>query len=272
MVIVVKAGGRVLAGNLDGLLDDIARLARGGGKLVFVHGGGDMVSEYTRRMGLEPRILVHPSGLRSRYTGPEELEVYIMVMAGLLNKRITAGLIARGVQALGVSGVDLGLLRAERKKRIIIVNERGRKQAIPGGYTGRITGVDGRALGRLLREASVVTLSPLALGMEGELLNVDGDQAASKTAAALKASSLVLLSDVPGVILDDRVLDRIPSAEEARRIAGLVGKGMNRKLLMAAEALENGVGRVVIANGLAENPVESALQGGGTLVEEEPRQ
>lgn len=264
MVVVVKAGGRVLKENLEGIVKDIAGLADKG-KVILVHGGGDLVTEYSRKMGVEPRIVVHPSGMRSRYTSLEELEVFTMVMAGLLNKRIVSMLESLGARALGVTGADLGLVRAERKKRIIIVNERGRKQVIPGGYTGKIRTVSETGLRDLLSLVDVLVVSPLALGDSGELLNVDGDQMASKIASALQAQSLILLSDVPGVILEGRTLDRL-TVREARELYDRIGPGMNRKILMACEAVESGVNNAVIGDGLREHPVTEALEGLGTRI------
>ena len=264
MVVVVKAGGRVLKENLDSIVRDIAGLADKV-KVILVHGGGDLVTEYSKRMGVEPRIVVHPSGMRSRYTSLEELEVFTMVMAGLLNKRIVSMLESLGARALGVTGADLGLVRAERKKRIIIVNERGRKQVIPGGYTGKIITVSEKDLRSLLSLADVLVVSPLALGDNGELLNVDGDQMASKIASALQAQSLILLSDVPGVILEGRKLDRL-TVGEAKELYDRIGPGMNRKVLMACEAVESGVNNAVIGDGLRERPVTDALEGLGTRI------
>jgi acetylglutamate/LysW-gamma-L-alpha-aminoadipate kinase len=265
MVLVVKAGGRVIEENLDAVIKDVAGLAVKGDKIVLVHGGGGLVTEYSRRMGVEPRIVVHPSGMRSRYTSLEELEVFTMVMAGLLNKRIVSKLESLGVRAIGVTGADLGLVIAERKRRIVIVNERGRKQVIPGGYTGRIKNVSGTGLRSLMDIADVLVVSPLALGGEGELLNVDGDQMASKVAVALQADRLILLSDVQGVLLDNEIPDEI-SVDKAKELYEKIGPGMNRKVMMAAEAVEAGVGTAVIGNGLVENPVSQALEGYGTKI------
>ncbi len=266
-VVVVKAGGRLIADPAirQKILDDILEVSASK-RVIFVHGGGDIVTEYSKRMGVEPRFVVSPSGVRSRYTGPEELEVYTMVMAGKLNKELTAYIVSRGIPAIGVSGVDCSLLRAERKKRIIIVNEKGRKQVIPGGFTGRITSVNASCLKELLDLNRIVVISPLAIGSEGELLNVDGDQAAAHVAMALKVRELVFLTDVPGVILEGEILKRI-LVSEAEAIAEKVGYGMNRKILMAKKAVEEGVGRVIIADGRVEKPVTSALQGHGTVVE-----
>ena len=261
MLLVVKAGGRALEANLEGILDSIAWAVERGHRLVFVHGGGDLVTEYSRRMGVEPKIMVSASGVRFRYTDEKELEVFVMVLAGLLNKRIVAGLEKRGVKALGVSGVDGGLMRARRKKQVIIRDpETGRKRLIPGGYTGRITSVDAEGVRRLMDAGYTLVFAPLALGEEGEMLNVDGDQAAAEIAKALKADKLILLTDVEGLILEGKLVERL-SPPEARALVEKIGPGMNRKVLMAAEAVEAGVGEVVIGSGLVENPIRALLEG-----------
>ncbi|MCE4614379.1 MAG: [Desulfurococcales archaeon] len=232
---------------------------------MLVHGGGDIVTEYSRKMGVEPRIVVHPNGMKSRYTSLEELEIYTMVMAGLLNKRIVSGLEYRGIKALGVSGADLGLLAAERKKRIIILNERGRMQVIPGGYTGKIRNVQCSILCSLLGISTVLVVSPIALGLEGELLNVNGDQASALIATSLEAEKLIFLSDVPGVLLEDGVI-RVIRTGDVEDLYIKIGPGMNRKVVMAAEAVSKGVGEAIIADGTVENPITTALAGSGTRI------
>ncbi len=261
MLLVVKAGGRALEQNMESILDSIAWAARQGHKIIFVHGGGDLVTEYSRRLGIEPKIMVSASGVRFRYTDEKELEVFVMVLGGLLNKRIVAGLWRRGVRSIGLSGADAGILRAERKKHVIVKDpETGRKRLLPGGYTGKIREVDVHTLRLLLDNGYTLVIAPLAISNEGELLNVDGDQAAAEIAKAVRADKLIILSDVEGLLLEGRLVERL-TAEEARRIVEKVGPGMNRKILMAAEAVEAGVGEVVIGSGLLKNPLKELLEG-----------
>ena len=265
--VVVKAGGRALLRNMRGILEDVARVARER-PVVLVHGGGDVVTEYSRRLGIEPRFVVSPSGVRSRYTSKEELEVFVMVMAGKINKEVVATLNTLGATAIGLSGIDASLLKAVRKKRIIIVDERGRKRVIEGGYTGKITEVNTEVLTLIFSKglARVVAVAPLALSEEGEMLNVDADQAATALAKALKVKELVLLTDVDAVYVDgtpvrEVVVDEVPA------LIKKVGFGMNRKLIMAAEAIKARVGKVIIAPGTTEAPLTSALQGkAGTII------
>jgi len=262
---VVKVGGRALEANLDGILRSLAERAARGFELVFVHGGGDIVSRYEKAMGIEPRFVVSPQGIRSRYTDERELEVYVMVMAGKLNKVIVSRLQALGAKALGLTGADGGLMRAERKRRIVIVDERGRRRAIPGGYTGSIKEVNAELLRNLLGQGYLVVVSPIALSYDHELLNVDADQAAANIAKALRAEKLLILTDVEGVILDGEVVEEI-KAEEADALRPKIGMGMNRKVMMCAKAVQEGVGSAIIASGLVKDPLSALEKRSGTAI------
>lgn len=265
MVVVVKVGGRALGKNMDGIVKDLAEVAKRY-DVVFVHGGGDEVTEMCKRLGIEPKFVVSPEGIRSRYTDERELEVYVMVMGGKINKAIVSKLIALNTRSIGITGADGPTLIAERKKRIVVVDERGRKRVIDGGYTGRIIRVDTSLLNKLLNDKYVVVVGPIAVDNEGTLLNVDGDQAAYAIASALKAGVLVILTDVEGVIINGGLVKRITTSEVDNMLKD-IGFGMNRKVMLAKKAVEEGVGKVVISSGLAENPVTRALQGVGTVIE-----
>lgn len=264
MVIVVKVGGRVIKNNLDKLIKSIASYQ---GKLILVHGGGDQVTEYSKRMGVEPRFIMSPEGVRSRYTSREELDVYVMVM-GLINKMITSMLISLGKNAIGISGVDGSVLTAVRKRKVIIIDERGRKRIIDGGYTGKISDVNFNLLNNLLNLTDVIVISPIAVDVsEGVPLNVDGDQTAKAIAVSGKVEELIFLTDVDGVIFDNKVVSHL-SVGEAIEMASKIGPGMNRKLLMGSEAINSGVRKVIISSGLVDDPIGNALNGGGTVIEQ----
>lgn len=268
-LIVAKAGGRALMNNMDRILDSIAWASREGHRVVFVHGGGDIVTEYSRRLGVEPRFVVSPQGVRSRYTTWEELEVFVMTLGGLLNKRIVSGLARRGLHPVGLTGADGPSVLASRRKRIVVVDEAtGRKRVIPGGYTGRITSVNTGFLNMLLRAGYTPVLAPIAYDPEeGVPLNVDGDQLASRVAAALGADVLAVLTDVDGLFLNGVLVERL-GVEEALRLVeeGRIGKGMNRKIIELSRAVEEGVSRAVIVNASKPNPLEAALRGEGTVL------
>ncbi|MEM4575928.1 MAG: [LysW]-aminoadipate/[LysW]-glutamate kinase [Candidatus Nezhaarchaeales archaeon] len=266
MVVIVKFGGDLVANKevLDRLAKDIAEVSTKE-KVVVVHGGGDVVTAIAEKLGKPQVFIMSPEGFRSRYTDKETAEIYMMVMAGKINKEVVVSLLKAGVRAVGISGVDVGMLRAERKKKLIIIDERGRKRAIEGGYTGRIVSVDAEILSVLLDKGLTPVIAPVAIGDEYEVLNVDGDRAAANIAKALKAEALILLTDVEGVLLNDKLVEKM-DLSKAKSALKLVGAGMITKLYAAIEALEGGVKEVIIASGLKEKPITNALMGRGTVV------
>ncbi|MEM0320916.1 MAG: [LysW]-aminoadipate/[LysW]-glutamate kinase [Thermoprotei archaeon] len=260
-----KVGGSVLEGVHPTIVDNIsAILARGEG-VVLVHGGGDYVTQVAEKLGKKQLFVTSPEGIRSRYTDRETAEIYTMVMSGLLAKKIATMLQSKGVACVSLSGVDNGIIRAERKKRLVIQDERGRKVVIEGGYTGRITSVNTHLLQYLLEQGIVPVVSPIALGEEYELLNVDSDRACASIAGAIGAKCALFLTDMEGVQLDGELI-RTVDPEEARRLLPKIGSGMDVKLLAAAEAVEKGAAMSVISSGLKENPIDAALKGEGTVV------
>lgn len=203
--------------------------------------------------------MVSPKGFRSRYTDRETVEIFTMVMAGKINKEIVSALQGAGVQAVGLSGLDGGLVRAKRKKQIIAVDERGRKMLMEGGYTGKIEGVNGEFLGLLLEKGYMPVVSALAIGEEAEPLNVDGDRMAANIASALKADRLILLTDVEGLQLSGETVETL-TPFEAKEIMDQIGPGMLTKVYAATEAIEGGAGEVLIASGFKEGAIHSALK------------
>ena len=259
MLFVVKMGGSILKeGASSDLVSDLKTLL-GENKAVLVHGGGVEVTEIASKLGKEQKFIVSPEGFRSRYTDKETMEIYSMVMAGKINKQIVLALQSQGVPAVGLSGLDGALLKAERKKKLIAVDERGRKKVIEGGYTGKITGVDADLLGLLLEKGYVPVVTPIAVSDEFEPLNVDGDRTAAFIAGALKADRLILLTDVQGLMLKGQPISKI-SATEVKGVLGSIGQGMSTKVHAALEALNQGVKEVLITSGLGKAPISSALK------------
>jgi acetylglutamate/LysW-gamma-L-alpha-aminoadipate kinase len=259
MLLVVKMGGSILKeGASFGLLSDLKGLLAEN-KAVLVHGGGAEVTEIASKLGKPQEFIVSPEGFRSRYTDTDTMEIYSMVMAGKINKQIVLALQSQSIPAVGLSGLDGLLLRAERKKKLIAVDERGRKRVIDGGYTGKITEVNGALLRVLLEQSYVPVVTPIAVSEEFEPLNVDGDRTAAFIAGALKADRLVLLTDVQGLVLKGKVIPRM-SASEVEENLSSIGQGMSTKVHAALEALNRGVGEVLIASGLEKLPISSALK------------
>ncbi len=259
MVIVIKVGGRTLESVLsEQTLNDL-ELVTHQTPTVIVHGGGNTVTGIAERLGVKQHFITSPDGFRSRYTDAETIQIYTMVMAGKINKEIVRNLQARKIPAVGLSGLDGALIRADRKRKLIAKDERGRRQAIEGGYTGRITSIDQGLLQTLLAANYIPVIAPVALGSENEPLNIDADRTAAYIASSLNANILMLVTDVEGVSLNGELLHRISAGEIKRAIPNL-GAGMITKVYAALEALSMGVGKVVIASGYVGNPFTSAMQ------------
>lgn len=266
MVVVIKVGDKVMSSAFsEAALNDFAQTAHRT-PIVLVHGGGNTVTRIAEKLGLQQRFVTSPEGFRSRYTDAETVQVFTMVMAGKINKEIVRYLQSRKVPAVGLSGLDGALIRAERKRKLVIRDECGRKRVIDGGYTGRITNVDSSLLRALITAGYVPVIAPIALGSECEPLNLDGDRTAAYVAGALQADLLILLTNVEGVSINGTVIRRL-AADEAKRSLSNLGPGMITKVYAALEALSMGVGKVMIASGHSENPFTSAIQKqNGTLM------
>src|SRR5919108_4042602 len=256
-MIVIKIGGSVVDGLHSSALADIKSIA-GKYKLVFVHGGGKEVTATATKLGKEQKFIVSPGGVRSRYTDKETAEIYTMVMSGKLNKVIVQMLLRQHINAVGVAGIDGGLLKAERKKKLIIVNEKGRKMAIDGGYTGKITSVDGALVSDLIRNGYVPVISPIALSEEFDFLNVDGDRAAAHIAGGIKAETVIFITDVNGLTLNEKLVNSM-TLDQAKGALPKIGPGMDKKVLACIEALQMGVKEAIIASGQVESPLSRAI-------------
>lgn len=258
MVVVVKVGGSILGEGVNpSILKDIKTILDDR-KMIIIHGGGDEVTRISEKLGKSQVFIVSPQGIRSRYTDKETAALYTMVMVGKINKEIVVALQSVGLPSIGLSGVDGGLIRAQRKKRLVVVDERGRKKVIDGGYTGKINEVNVELVSIFLEKGYLPVISPVALSEEYEFLNVDGDRVAAYVAGSLKADAAVFLTDVEGVLIANKAAPKL-NVNEAKALLPQIGYGMEKKVLACVEAINMGVKECVIASGFAENPISSAL-------------
>jgi acetylglutamate/LysW-gamma-L-alpha-aminoadipate kinase len=257
-MIVVKIGGDIFKDGLNSeLAKDICKVLEQE-KLVIVHGGGDEVTAIAEKLGKKQTFITSPGGVRSRYTDLETVEIFTMVMAGRINKTIVRWLISHNVSAVGLAGIDGAILKADRKKRLVILDGRNRKRIIDGGYTGKIKKVDTTILEILLTKDYVPVVAPIALGEENELLNVDADRAAAQIAGALKADKAVFLTDVQGLLLKGEYVKSLPM-RKAEKLLPKIGAGMDKKVLASVEALKSGAKEAIISSGLVSEALSAAL-------------
>jgi [amino group carrier protein]-L-2-aminoadipate 6-kinase len=256
-MIVIKIGGSVVDGLHLSALADIKSIAENN-KLIFVHGGGKEVTAIATKLGKEQKFIISPGGVRSRYTDKETAEIYTMVMSGKINKAIVGMLVRQGINAVGIAGIDGGILKAERKKKLLIINERGRKMMIDGGYTGKIDSVNPALIHGLVDNGYVPVISPIALSEEFDFLNVDGDRAAAYVAGSIKANKVIFITNVNGLMLNEKLVTSM-TLDQAKAALSKIGFGMEKKVLACIEALEMGVQEAIIASGQVENPLSTAM-------------
>jgi [amino group carrier protein]-L-2-aminoadipate 6-kinase len=265
MTVVVKIGG-ARAVNPEGALADVARLTAEGERVVVVHGGSTAVDELLGRLGVDPEYVTTPGGVTGRFTDEETMEAFTMAMAGRVNTDLVAALRGAGVDALGLSGVDGGLLTGPRKSAVRVVED-GRKKIKRGDHSGRITDVNGDLLETLLADGYTPVVSVPMLADDGVPVNADADRSAAAIAGALGAS-FVVLTDVKGVYEDpDDESTLIGSAEtpaELERVEESAEGFMTKKVMAAKEALSGGAREVIVSDANGEEPILAALEGRGT--------
>jgi len=227
-VTVVKLGG-VTLGSHDTTIEDIVYLQQQGKSLVIVHGGGNLVSEWLSRQGASARFVQG-----ERVTDKLALEMVIAVLGGLVNKEIVAAINSRGGQAMGISGVDGGLIQSKIRDREL-------------GYVGKIERVNIAPLKVLLESGYVPVVSPVALfafdrsGNDPQILNINGDPVAGEIAATIGAEKLVFLTDVVGICNQQgELLSQLsPSEAEALIASGVASGGMIPKIIACLRALSS---------------------------------
>lgn len=264
---IVKVGGS--AGiNYDLVCDDIAALVKEGRKLVLVHGGSDETNKISTQLGKPPRILTSPQGYTSRYTDAETLDIFAMVYAGKMNTRIVERLQKRGVNAVGLSGLDGRLLEGPRKASVRAVVD-GKQVLVRDDYTGKVEKVNASLLKLLIESGYTPAVCPPACSTDGEAINVDGDRAAAMIASALGAKQLIILSNVPGLLRnfpdESSLIPHIKYGELEQALSFAEGR-MKKKVLGASEAIAGGVSQVVFADARIERPVFNAINGMGTVI------
>lgn len=258
---VVKIGGAA-ARTPEALLGDLATRD----EAVLVHGASHQATRLGEALDHPPEFVTSVSGYTSRYTDEETRDILAMA-SSRVNLDLVAGLRERGADAVGLRGVDAGLLRGPRKEAIKVRTDDGRRRVRRGDHTARVDEVRAGFLRDLLDRGVTPVLGLPVLAEDGTPCNADADRAAAAVAAALEADALVLLTDAPGLQADPddpaTLVDEVgPRDWEAARQAA---QGPFRtKLLAAREALEAGVPHVHVGAAHEPDPLEAALEGEGT--------
>jgi len=269
---VVKFSGKVTEDHdrLISLAEELALLYQVGIRLCVVHGGGKQLSELAALMGVEQTIIEG-----RRVTDDATLEMAKMIFAGKINTDILAALRNRGVEAVGLSGVDGNIVHAERRPPREVVNrETGASEQVDFGHVGDIIEINSRLLTVLLDQGYLPVISSLGADAGGKVFNINADTIAAEIAIQLQAEKLVLLSDIEGIYLQEgkpeTKLSRL-TADEAEDliIKGTATGGMIPKLQNIVELLRRGVRSAHIINGTSRNALLAEVftdKGTGTMI------
>jgi acetylglutamate kinase len=253
--IVIKLGGATL-GSHDTTIADIVALQEQGRPLVLVHGGGKMITSWLEKRGIKTRFI---NG--ERVTDEQTLEVVVSVLAGVVNKEIVADINARGGMAIGISGVDGGLIQGRAKSREL-------------GYVGEVARIDPAPLEALLKAGYIPVVAPIAIDVKAQkaprLLNINADIVAGEIAAAIGAQKLVFLTDVAGIAdRSGNLLSRLSPAEaEALVASGTASGGMIPKITACLRALSGAAAACIIVDGRQSHALLDDINGksGGTTI------
>jgi len=269
---VVKLGGRLCnpGAELDNVIDQLSLIATLGIRLVVVHGGGEQVSDLSRRFGLEPRLVAG-----RRVTDEPTLEVAKMTLAGTININLAAAFRRHDVPAVGLTGVDGRLITvAKRAAGMVRDPSTGASVEIDYGLVGDIVSSRMELLEHLLDRRFVPVIGSLAADAGGRILNVNADTVAARIAVELKAAKYLLLTTVDGVMLNPADPESLQPFLDLDDLEGLIGRGviaggMLPKVAACADAIRGGVPRVHIVNGTRPDALLAEIftnEGSGTLI------
>jgi acetylglutamate kinase len=266
--VVVKYGGHAMGDAALGkaFAQDIALLKQSGVNPIVVHGGGPQIGAMLGKMGIESKF---EGGLR--VTDAKTVEIVEMVLAGSINKEIVALINAEGEWAIGLCGKDGNMVYAEKAHKTLTDPDSNIERIIDLGFVGEPVEVDRTLLDLLAKSEMIPVLAPVAPGRDGHTYNINADTFAGAIAGAVEASRLLFLTDVPGVLDQEKnLIDELTVAEARALIAdGTISGGMIPKVETCIEAIERGVKGVVILNGKTPHAVLLELftaHGAGTLL------
>jgi acetylglutamate kinase len=265
---VVKAGGGVFADAVStrALVEQIAILHHFGVRVVLVHGGGPQLTELSAALGVPTRMVEG-----RRVTDPQQIDVIAMVLNGLINTRVLAMCRDLNIEAVGISGVDAGLVRAHKRPPVALA---ANGELVDFGFVGDIDAIDPTVLKKLLDNALMPVVSPLSADESGTLLNINADTVAAAIGAALGAEKLILCTGAPGILgslADPGSLISYTDLQGLKRLReeGRIADGMLPKAKAIEDAIRGGVRRVHVVSYHSPEGILAEVftnEGTGTLI------
>ena len=268
---VVKLGGGILAAReaVLNLTEQIALLADLGIRVVLVHGGGAQTSELSRKLGMKPNIVAG-----RRVTDDDTLEVVKMTLGGQLKLDLVSTFTRHGMQAVGLTGIDSSLIRANRRPPVAITDDDGNHRQVDFGNVGDIIEVNPALLNTLIDNGHLPVVASLGSDGEGNILNINADTVAEAIAVKMGAKKLIYVTEVPGILRDKNDPGSlVPFADaadlEELLAQGVITAGMRPKVQACLRACTSGVKRTHIVSGLQENSLLMEVftgEGCGTMI------
>jgi acetylglutamate kinase len=265
--IVVKYGGNAMTGSgTDDFSQDIVLMKQTGIDPVVVHGGGPQIGAMLKRLGINSTFI---DGLR--VTDEAAVEVVEMVLSGSINKHLVTAINAAGGRAIGLSGKDGNLVVARKLAMTRTDPATGKKEAVDMGFVGEPDKINPEVLHAIMKSETIPVIAPIGVGPKGETYNINADTVSGAVACALQAERLILLTDVEGVLdQDKKVIPRLTVREARALIAdGTISGGMIPKIQTAIDAVEGGVNAAVVLDGRIPHVLLLELfteHGAGTLI------
>ena len=257
-IVVVKYGGNAMVSEQlrEQVMEDMVLLWLVGVKVVLVHGGGPEITEMMNKLGKKPKFI---DGLR--VTDQETVDIAQMVLAGKVNKTLVKLLEVKGGKAMGISGMDGGLIQAQMRNPDL-------------GFVGSITGVNIEPVMDLLEKGYIPVISTLGCDREGNTYNINGDTAAACIAGALHAERLIMMTDIAGVLRDKNdpttLIGEMTISEAVKLFEeDVIAGGMIPKVECCIDAIHRGVERVIIMDGRVPHSILMEIltdEGAGTMV------
>ncbi|NMB30872.1 MAG: acetylglutamate kinase [Clostridiales bacterium] len=258
-IVVIKYGGNAMTNEKlkQAVMSDIVLLSLVGIKVVLVHGGGPEISDTLKKMGKESKFI---NGLR--YTDAETADIVRMVLAGKVNKELVSLLQDHKGNAVGICGIDGGMIKANKLKGEVDL-----------GYVGDIEDVNPQPILKLLKDGYIPVIATVATGEDGEVYNINADTAAARIAAELGAENLILMTDIKGLLRekdDESTLIPVVNVSEVPYLKkqGTISGGMIPKIDCCVEAVRRGVKRTFIIDGRTPHSILIELlsnEGIGTM-------
>ncbi len=269
---VVKFSGKVTEDrdNLNSLAEELALLHQVGIRICVIHGGGKQLSELAEKLGVAQTVV---NG--RRVTNDDTLELAKMIFAGKINTDILAALRRRGIEAVGLSGIDGNIVHAaKREPKELLNSETGQTETVDFGHVGDVLRINAKLLSLLLDNDYLPIVSSLGADNDGRVFNINADTIAAEIAVQLKAEKLILMSDVNGIYTNPKdqssKISKLSMAEaEDLIISGVATGGMIPKLQSLIEPLKNGVKSAHVISGNDKNALLSEVftnDGTGTMI------